>query len=61
MLVIGVALTILGSVLTYADLRGPNDARGDRLVPFLWTPGAVIALIGLALIGWGLWRNAYAD
>jgi hypothetical protein len=61
LLVAGAALFTLGLVLSYADLKGPNDSRGDRLVPYLWTPGAAIAAVGLALIGWGWWRKAHAD
>lgn len=57
----GLVAVVMGFVLTYLDLRGPEDARGDRTMPFLWVPGAVIIVIGVALFAWGWWRSARAD
>jgi hypothetical protein len=39
---------LVGIVVTYSDLNVPNDVRADKSVPFLWVPGAVVAVIGVA-------------
>ena len=53
----GAVALLMGFVLTYSDVRGPNDARGDKNVAFLWVPGAVIVVIGIALVALGCWRR----
>jgi hypothetical protein len=60
-LVVGLVTMLMGFVLTYSDLRGPNDARGDKAVAFLWVPGAVIAVVGVALFVWGWWRSSHSE
>ena len=59
--VLGVIVMVMGFVFTYAELRGPNDLRGDKTVPLLWVPGAVLATIGVALLAWGWWRSSHAN
>jgi hypothetical protein len=61
LLVVGLGAMLLGVLAEYGDLNGPNDVRMNDTVAFLWAPGAVVAVIGVALFAWGCWRKAHAD
>src|SRR5262249_50236878 len=60
-LVVGLGVMLMGILLRYEDLNGPNDMRANNHIAFLWVPGAILAVIGVALFAWGCWRGSHSN
>jgi len=61
LVVVGLVVVVMGVLVTYSDLNGPNDRRADKSIPFLWVPGAVAAVVGVALLAWAWWHSSHTD